>query len=81
MPGWWNGRHARLKILWLHGRVGSTPAPGTFWAVSLSVKRLLYTQNTVGSTPTPPIHVWPGRQVVRHESAKLLYMGSIPILA
>ena len=28
MPGWWNGRHRRLKIsrLW---RAGSSPAPGT----------------------------------------------------
>ena len=23
------GRHAGLKILWLHGRAGSIPAPGT----------------------------------------------------
>ncbi len=22
---WWNGIHAGLKILWLKGRVGSTP--------------------------------------------------------
>src|SRR5664280_2093302 len=28
-PGWWNGRHGGLKNLWLKGRVGSTPTPGT----------------------------------------------------
>ena len=25
------GRHARLKIWWLHGRVGSSPIPGKKW--------------------------------------------------
>ena len=25
------GRHARLKIWWLHGRVGSSPIPGKWW--------------------------------------------------
>ena len=29
MPGWWNGRHEGLKILWLHGCAGSSPASGT----------------------------------------------------
>ena len=29
LPGWWNGRHEGLKILWLHGCAGSSPAPGT----------------------------------------------------
>lgn len=29
MPGWWNGIHEGLKILWSHGLVGSSPAPGT----------------------------------------------------
>jgi hypothetical protein len=29
------GRHARLKILWLHGRAGSIPAPGTIQAASV----------------------------------------------
>ena len=28
-PGWWNGRHEGLKILWLHGCAGSSPASGT----------------------------------------------------
>ena len=27
--GWWNGRHAGLKILCLYGRAGSSPAPST----------------------------------------------------
>ena len=27
-PGWWNGRHWRLKISWPHGRTGSSPVPG-----------------------------------------------------
>ena len=33
-PGGGIGRHAGLKILWLRGRAGSIPAPGTklcFW--------------------------------------------------
>jgi hypothetical protein len=30
MPGWWNGRHEGLKILWLYGCAGSSPASGTF---------------------------------------------------
>ena len=29
LPGWWNGRHEGLKILWLHGCAGSSPASGT----------------------------------------------------
>ena len=29
MPGWWNGRHEGLKILWLYGCAGSSPASGT----------------------------------------------------
>ena len=29
-PGGGIGRHAGLKILWLCGRAGSTPAPGTY---------------------------------------------------
>jgi hypothetical protein len=29
LPGWWNGRHEGLKILWLHGCVGSSPTSGT----------------------------------------------------
>ena len=28
LPGWWNGRHWRLKISWPHGRTGSSPVPG-----------------------------------------------------
>src|SRR5262249_36733531 len=28
-PGWWNGRHGALKMRCPHGRVGSTPTPGT----------------------------------------------------
>ncbi len=28
-PGWWNGRHEGLKILWPHGCAGSSPASGT----------------------------------------------------
>ena len=31
-PGWWNGRHEGLKILWLHGCAGSSPASGTLLA-------------------------------------------------
>ncbi len=27
-PGDGIGRHARLKIWWLHGRMGSSPIPG-----------------------------------------------------
>ena len=30
LPGWWNGRHEGLKILWLHGCAGSSPASGTY---------------------------------------------------
>ena len=29
LSGWWNGRHEGLKILWLHGCAGSSPASGT----------------------------------------------------
>ena len=29
-PGDGTGRHARLKIWWLQGRMGSSPIPGTF---------------------------------------------------
>ena len=29
LPGWWNGLHARLKILWAQAHVGSSPTPGT----------------------------------------------------
>ncbi len=28
-PGWWNGRHGALKMLWPQGRAGSSPALGT----------------------------------------------------
>ena len=28
-PGDGIGRHARLKIWWLHGRMGSSPIPGS----------------------------------------------------
>ena len=28
-PGWWNGIHARLKIVWAQALVGSSPTPGT----------------------------------------------------
>ena len=29
VPGWWNGRHATLKMLWEQSRMGSSPIPGT----------------------------------------------------
>ena len=29
MPGWWNGLHAALKMLWAKAHEGSTPSPGT----------------------------------------------------
>ena len=38
-PGDGIGRHARLKIWWLHGRMGSSPIPGNnryFLFISLS---------------------------------------------
>ena len=28
-PGWWNGIHGGLKILWSQDLVGSSPTPGT----------------------------------------------------
>ncbi len=28
-PGWWNGIHGGLKILWEKSHAGSIPAPGT----------------------------------------------------
>lgn len=30
MPLWWNGRHDRLKIYYLRGCAGSSPAKGIF---------------------------------------------------
>gem|GEM_PF-5302134 len=39
MPGWWNGIHATLKMLWSKGHVGSIPAPGTKYEVKSSTKK------------------------------------------
>ncbi len=40
MPGWWNGIHEGLKILWSYDLVGSNPAPGTI--NKKSIGRLIF---------------------------------------
>ncbi len=37
LPGWWNGRHTGLKILWDVSRAGSSPAPGIFLSAFVPV--------------------------------------------
>ena len=46
-PGDGIGRHARLKIWWLHGRMGSSPIPGKKLKDKVyENKHILYTYRT-----------------------------------
>ena len=47
LPGWWNGRHEGLKILWLHGCAGSSPASGTNNPLNHTIKRIFYFTKTL----------------------------------
>ena len=51
MPGWWNGRHRRLKISRSIGRAGSSPASGTNAGVSIMDNTEDFYSFNVGSIP------------------------------